>query len=212
MGRDTAEMEAPTDDVGYPGVEPGQQQRDVEMGDPSQDAFGPKDTNATNPIAAAPPMAAAGAVGCCQVLVWIGLGVFWLVLYFEYDNWNDICRYPLPTWCLVNGIGALASIPLAVLSSIATHRQQAKMAVEKTSALYMCMTCTGCLITIFHLVWFILGNVWSWGQDKTQCSPVLLDICRTYLIIVYCLLGFVCLCICCCVPVLTKFFRGWASD
>ena len=28
-----------------------------------------------------------------------------LVVYFEYDNWNDICRYPLPTWCLVNGIG-----------------------------------------------------------------------------------------------------------
>ena len=46
------------------------------------------------------------------------------------------------------------------------------------------------------------GNVWSWGQDKTQCSPNLLDICRTYLIIVYCLIGLAYLCMCCFVPLL----------
>jgi hypothetical protein len=202
---DKSDVEAPMDScLAYPGMYPGQEERNGEVNEPfdtpSQDA--PKDKKATNPVAAASPMAAAGCVGCCQLLVWIGLGVFWLVVYFEYDNWNDICRYPLPTWCLVNGIGALASIPLAVLSSIATHRQKAKMAIQKTSALYMCMSCTFCLLSIFHFVWFILGNVWSWGQDKTQCSPNLLDICRTYLIIVYCLIGLAYLCMCCFVPLL----------
>ena len=45
----------------------------------------------------------------------------------------------------------------------------------------MCMTCTGCLITIFHLVWFILGLfprlclcACTRRSDYSACAPVFL--------------------------------------
>ena len=146
-------------------------------------------------------MAAANSagVGCCQFLIWIGVGTFWVVVYGNYSG--DSCRYPLPTWCLVNGISAFCSIPLSIFSALAARRQLKKAGEHKDSKLYQFMGCFSCLIMVFHLVWFILGNVWSWGQDKTECTESLLDICRTYLIIVYCFIGLIYYCACCCAPI-----------
>ena len=154
--------------------------------DPHLDAAG--DTTATKAT-----MAATGAAICCQLVIWIGMGIFWLVIYLQYKD--VICEDPLPTWCLVNCIVAFCSLPGACLTqAIKMHGKQ--QTLGQTSKSVMCLSCVTCLLAIFHLVWFILGNAWAWGQNQLQCDWDLLYTIRVYLVVLYVFLGIGCCCGC----------------
>lgn len=139
-------------------------------------------------------LVAVGACVACQILLYIGLGVFWLVVYLKYKDAR--CEDPLPTWCLVNCIMIFCSMPFACATALVKKHGLQKAKMGQQSASMIVVSCISCLLGIFHFVWFILGNIWAWGQDWTQCNINLLEICRGYLIACYCLLGIVYCCGC----------------
>mmetsp|Transcript_101644 Transcript_101644/g.175496 ORF Transcript_101644/g.175496 Transcript_101644/m.175496 type:complete len:210 (-) Transcript_101644:798-1427(-) len=137
---------------------------------------------------------AAGGAGCCQLCIWIAMGIFWLVVYLKY---KDVpCQDPLPMWCLVQCIMSWASLPMACLAHAVKVHGLKKSALNQTSKSLILLSCVGCLLSIFHLVWFILGNVWAWGQNEFQCDWDLLKTVRIYLIVVYAFIGVLCCCAC----------------
>ena len=128
---------------------------------------------------------------CCQLVIWIGLGIFWLVTYLKYKDAH--CEDPLPTWCLVNCIVMFCSLPGACLAQAIRMKGMKK---GETSPVVMLLSCVSCLIAVFQLVWFILGNVWAWGQNEFQCDWDLLYTVRVYLVVVYICLAVLCYCAC----------------
>lgn len=93
------------------------------------------------------------------------------------------CNHPLALWLLVMGAAWLGFLVLAFLSVVASKGNEG---VAVTLAVcFPCIMCGLCLAVPFLVIWFILGNVWTFTSDRDRCDNTLYDISFWYLIFLY---------------------------
>jgi len=136
---------------------------------------------------------------CCQLLIWIGMGIFWFWIYLGYKD--VVCEHPLPMWCLVNCIVSFGGLPASCLANtIRVHGLQNAAAGPslnvRVPTSIACLSGISCLLVVFQTVCFILGNYWAFGQNELECDAGLLKAVRYYFIATYVVIGAICCCTC----------------
>lgn len=112
---------------------------------------------------------------------------------------GDDCDEPINLWLFVEGIIFIVSFLLLLIELIVFKVSNE----QKTKKYYRYSTCP---VTLFSFAWFILGNVWLFGDEN--CEDDWEDgytFALALIIINYIAIGFACcavLCLCCCLGAL----------
>lgn len=155
-----------------------------------------------------------------QFVTAAALGGLPCAVYFAlWGIYGDIlCPLPIGQWLLVTGIvsGVVMAIQVANAPAKAKHKAAVDAAIAEArrrappgapievtaddlpppSTLMTCLDCIVGLISIFNLVWFIMGNVWVFNSSEATCGE-LASVTQTLLIVQYSLSGAICFLGCC---------------
>jgi hypothetical protein len=105
--------------------------------------------------------------------------LIWAGVHYRHAS----CNHPLALWLLVMGAAWLGFLMLALLSVVASNGSDG--ATVTLAVCFPCILCGLCLAGPFLVVWFILGNVWTYTSSRDRCDRTLYDITFWYLIFLY---------------------------
>jgi len=128
-----------------------------------------------------------------QWTVWVGSSAFitWAGAHYK-DTSEYPCNKDIALWLLVWGAVSLALVSQELLMRCAAAKQWA--------ACLMCIVCFILLIGLFQFCWFIVGSVWVFSTNETDCPAddgKLFKIGFWYLIALYIAFGLQCIYKCC---------------
>jgi len=101
-----------------------------------------------------------------QLAIFLGAAVFALWAGLHYEGVS--CDKPIDTWLFVTGITALSlmgAVFLVILLLACGTATENGCAV----GMALCFTCLICLGAVFQFAWFIVGNVWVFSTNVTEC-------------------------------------------
>eukprot|EP00669_Euglena_mutabilis_P006507 TRINITY_DN2093_c0_g1_i1.p1 TRINITY_DN2093_c0_g1~~TRINITY_DN2093_c0_g1_i1.p1 ORF type:complete len:181 (+),score=22.75 TRINITY_DN2093_c0_g1_i1:181-723(+) len=116
---------------------------------------------------------------CCCAGVVTGL---WLWLYLSKRH--ATCARPLQLWALVNALSPVCLLLLSFVNSALKSQSQ-----QSYSAWLVLVSSVSCLVTVFYLVWFVIGNVWTYGMPEDECDAGLYSACFWVITGIYIVVG-----------------------
>jgi len=148
-----------------------------------------------------------------QLILGCGISAFllWAGLHYK-DTDTYPCNKPIAMWLFATGVTGLAVVGLMLIQVMCFLT-----GTEAGAFFGLCIAIIQGLSGLWSLVWFILGNVWVFGTNATDCPAddgTLFKIGFWYLIAVYILMGLgcvlACLIACCCASKMAS--SGFASS
>eukprot|EP00668_Euglena_longa_P040661 GGOE01053543.1.p2 GENE.GGOE01053543.1~~GGOE01053543.1.p2 ORF type:complete len:223 (+),score=63.55 GGOE01053543.1:130-798(+) len=115
---------------------------------------------------------------CCAALV----TTLWLWLYLAKRD--AACARPLQLWALVNALSPLCLLLLSFVNSALKSQDK-----QSYSAWLVLVSSVSCLVTVFYIVWFVIGNVWTYGMPDGECDGTLYLACFWFITGVYIVIG-----------------------
>eukprot|EP00667_Euglena_gracilis_P018182 EG_transcript_19256 len=115
---------------------------------------------------------------CCAALV----TSLWLWLFLAKQS--APCARPLQLWALVNALSPLCLLLLSFVNSALKSQDK-----QSYSAWLVLVSSVSCLVTVFYIVWFVIGNVWTYGMPDGECDNTLYLACFWFITGVYIVIG-----------------------
>jgi len=101
----------------------------------------------------------------------VGLMAYFMILYYEKNANQSNCTHNIPLFLLVITIAWFVMCALQLTYHINKHYDIVKTPCGRVTSVL------GILVTIFFIVWFIIGNVWTFSENRNPGKNDTIPIC-----------------------------------